>query len=137
MRLSIKKTMKRAAVAGITMMVAAVLSGCESSEKVIERLLLEVDKGDSSAMLSIAELYCGGQNIEQDDLTCGIWLKMASEHGQARAQYMLGVMYEKGIGMRADPVEAYRWYSLSAGQGIAMAVEALRNLEGALLPVQI
>ncbi len=39
--------------------------------------------------------------------------KRAAENGQPVAQYLVGRMYDSGWGVRVDPVEAYKWYSLA------------------------
>jgi hypothetical protein len=43
------------------------------------------------------------------------------EQGDAAAQYGLGVLYERGQGVRQDDVEAVKWYRLAAKQGDAKA----------------
>lgn len=45
--------------------------------------------------------------------------------GDADAQYRLGVMHAKGIGVSKDRQESLRWYRRAAGQGHAKAREAL------------
>ena len=49
-----------------------------------------------------------------------LWLPLA-EQGDAKAQYNLGVMYSKGLGVPQDHKEAVRLYRLSAEQGDADA----------------
>ncbi len=46
---------------------------------------------------------------------------MAAAQGDARAQYNLGVMYDKGQGVRQDYAEAVKWYRMAAEQGNANA----------------
>ncbi|MDF1839560.1 MAG: tetratricopeptide repeat protein, partial [Planctomycetota bacterium] len=41
--------------------------------------------------------------------------------GDAKAQYLVGLMYDEGQGVPEDRVEAARWYRLSADQGNAAA----------------
>ena len=38
----------------------------------------------------------------------------AAEVGHTRAQYMLGVLYTNGNGVRKNDVQAHKWFSLSA-----------------------
>jgi TPR repeat protein len=45
-----------------------------------------------------------------------IWLPLA-KHGDIRAQYNLGVLYDKGFGVPQDFAEAIRWYRAAADQG--------------------
>src|SRR5690606_16096318 len=56
-----------------------------------------------------------------------IWLPEAKA-GDPRAQYSLGVLYERGHGVPRDLVTAAKWYALSARQEYAPAVTALRAL---------
>jgi TPR repeat protein len=47
--------------------------------------------------------------------------RLAAEQGNARAQYNLGVMHQKGEGVTQDYQEAVKWYRLAAEQGNASA----------------
>src|SRR5580700_10170024 len=47
--------------------------------------------------------------------------KAAANQGQAEAQYNLGMLYWKGLGVASDPEEAFRWLRLAADQGQADA----------------
>jgi len=49
-----------------------------------------------------------------------LWLPLA-EQGNARAQFNLGLMYDKGRGVPQDDKEAVKWCRLSAEQGDAKA----------------
>ena len=55
------------------------------------------------------------QDISTNDL-----LKIARK-GDAKAQYSLGHMYDRGEGVSKDYKEAVRWFQLSAAQGYAPA----------------
>ena len=46
--------------------------------------------------------------------------KALAAEGDARAQYNLGVMYEKGQGVLQDYKEAVEWYRIAAAQGDAV-----------------
>ena len=81
-------------------------------------------------------MWSAGSSIDQDDQICGMWMKRAAEKGHMRAQYMLGRMYELGLGMRADPVHAYKWYSLAADQGYQMAATGAKNMWTVMTPEQ-
>jgi TPR repeat protein len=47
------------------------------------------------------------------------WYRKAADQGNATAQNNLGKIYEDGLGVREDWVEAVRWYRKSAEQGFA------------------
>ena len=48
------------------------------------------------------------------------WLRLAEE-GDALAQFNLGLLYESGRGVVADPAKAAAWYERAARQGMARA----------------
>lgn len=52
------------------------------------------------------------------------WLPLA-KHGNADAQFGMGMMYEKGQGLPRDDSQALSWYEKSAEQGHALAMERL------------
>jgi len=49
----------------------------------------------------------------------------AANQGDAEAQYRLGVLYAKGVGVKKDRREANRWYRKAANQGHEKAQQAL------------
>ena len=49
------------------------------------------------------------------------WFLKAAEQGHPRAQLKIGLMYDKGEGVKQDPVEAAKWYRRAASQGYAPA----------------
>ena len=55
-------------------------------------------------------------------------LQRDAEHGDARAQFRLGLFYDKGEGVTRDDVEAVHWYRLSAEQGNADAQKNLGDM---------
>lgn len=48
-------------------------------------------------------------------------LKASAETGDAEAQFKLGVLYEKGRGVKRDQAQAFYWYGKAAAQGYAKA----------------
>jgi hypothetical protein len=49
----------------------------------------------------------------------------AAKQGDAEAQYRLGVLYDKGVGVKKDKAEAVRWYRRAASRGHAKARDSL------------
>lgn len=45
------------------------------------------------------------------------WLRKSAKEGYLGAQYMMGVAYYKGIGVKVDYFEAVQWWRSSAYQG--------------------
>ena len=52
-----------------------------------------------------------------------------AEQGHAQAQVNLGILYSQGRGVPKDSVQAYRWYTLAAGQGDDLAEKFTDHLE--------
>ena len=53
----------------------------------------------------------------------------AADQGHAKAQFELGLMYERGSGVPKDPAEAARWFKKAAAQGLDIAQKALGRVE--------
>ena len=45
------------------------------------------------------------------------WYKKAAEQEHPQALYKMGVMYEKGTGVRRDITKARKWYQMAASKG--------------------
>ena len=54
---------------------------------------------------------------------------LASEQGDAKAQYNCGVMYYNGYGVERDVEEALRLFELAAAQGFKQAQDVLADLK--------
>lgn len=55
------------------------------------------------------------------------WYRKAAGQGNADGEYGLGTMYMSGEGVKADPAEAYRWFTRAADRGHELATVALAN----------
>ncbi|MEI6985655.1 MAG: tetratricopeptide repeat protein [Rhodospirillaceae bacterium] len=85
--------------------------------------------------LMVLGLSCtGGASLRADQLEDGLSAYSSSDYQQAallvrpvaeagnkEAQYVLGVMYDRGNGVPQDMVAAASWYARSANQGHALA----------------
>lgn len=56
------------------------------------------------------------------------WYERLAERGDAEAQLRLGLLYEEGVGVEADPAAARRWYGAAAEQGDLRAQWRLARL---------
>ncbi len=56
------------------------------------------------------------------------WYRLTAEKGDARAQFLLGYMYEAGERMAPDPALARAWYAKAAAQGEPRASFRLARL---------
>jgi TPR repeat protein len=66
---------------------------------------------------------------------------MAAEQGHGRAQNNLSTFYFTGVGVERDPLEAWKWLTLSAedlkGAGRQIALENRKVIEKEMTPAQI
>jgi hypothetical protein len=60
-----------------------------------------------------------------------------ADKGNALAQFSLGFIYEKGLGMPQDYVRTDMWFSLAAAQGTKGAAEWRERLAARMSPTQI
>lgn len=69
-----------------------------------------VDLGSSHAMCYLARAYLqGGALVPQDQAKAIPLLQRAADAGDADSIRLLGDIYEKGLGVPKDPVEAAKW----------------------------
>ncbi|HTW54522.1 MAG TPA: tetratricopeptide repeat protein [Stellaceae bacterium] len=52
-------------------------------------------------------------------------LRPLAEHGDAKAQFRLGFMYDSGQGVPRDQAEAAKWYRKAGDQGVMLAQDRL------------
>jgi hypothetical protein len=62
-------------------------------------------------------MYENGQGVVRDYATAASWYRSAANHGNATAQYALGILYFKGEGVSKDLVAAHMWFDLAAAHG--------------------
>jgi hypothetical protein len=62
--------------------------------------------------------------------------RLNADRGDAPAMTLIGELYNQGLGVRQDPVEAARWYQLAAraGDAHAMASLGLMSIDGRGVP---
>jgi TPR repeat protein len=73
--------------------------------------------------------------LPQDYAEAARFFRKAADQQNPKAQYLLGMCYEKGRGVEQDAVEAKKWYESAAAKGDIDARNRLNvNLSG--LPVQ-
>ncbi len=56
-------------------------------------------------------------SIIQNGKKAAKYFEQAAKQNDPRAQFEIGEMYQKGIGVKADPYMAYAWYKAAAEQG--------------------
>ena len=87
----------RVALPGILSLAAVIVASCAQREALPEEF---------------AELLTHGDVTE---------IQLLAEQGDANAQFLLGLIYERGQSVPQDDTEAFRWFRLAAEQGGAKA----------------
>lgn len=94
--------------------------------------------GHRIAMYDLAIYYIEGKGGVTADLSIAAqWFRKAAEFGMTDAQYNLAVLYERGTGVKADPVEAYNWYSIAGAQGDQDAASRAAQMRAELPPIAL
>jgi len=81
-------------------------------------------------MVNLAAMLLHGEGIEADQREAAGWFFVAAQSGDPRAQYALGVMAARGMGMNVNREAALDLFRLSAAQGLRDA--QLRLVEAGL-----
>ena len=80
------------------------------------------EAGDNRAMLGLAYIRLNPDQDSYNPEEAVLYLTRAAEAGAADAQYELAKLYEKGLGVAADPARALELYQLAADQDFPDAV---------------
>ncbi len=86
-------------------------------EKALELWKALAERGNTTAMTNLANMYEQGQGVERDTAAAAEWLRRAAELGDRVAQLNLGLAFERGTGVERDNREAARWFRRAAEQG--------------------
>lgn len=98
----------------------------EGTDKAFFWMNQAVKAGDPTAMISLAEWYLTGE-LESDEDRAIALIQRAAELRDADAQYLLGIGYLDGIGVKRNAVEGVKWLKRAANQNHALALFELAN----------
>jgi localization factor PodJL len=84
--------------------------------------------GDPAAAYEVASRFAEGRGVTLSNEDQAHWLERAAKQGLAPAQFRLGGLYEKGIGVRKDLLRARDLYLAAAQKGNAKAMHNLAVL---------
>ena len=89
--------------------------------------------GDPSAAYEVASRFVEGRVVPQNSEEAARWFDLAAKKGLVPAQFRLGTLYEKGVGVKKDLAMARDLYRAAAdkGHGKAMHNLAVLYAEGA------
>jgi TPR repeat protein len=111
----------------LVVVATAVLAGCSHPAASITRT--KAMTGDREAQYTLGRWYATlegePQGIRQNLTEAAKWLRKSADQRYAPAQSLLGMLYEKGLGVPKDYAEAGKLYRKAAEQGIVSAQSAL------------
>lgn len=82
---------------------------------------------DAPIQLLLGNLYDSGVGDENKE-AAAMWYLKAAEQGDVEAQYRVGLLYDRGDGVKRDYRAAREWYLKAAAQGEANAQNNLGSL---------
>jgi TPR repeat protein len=96
-------------------------------------LTAKAEMGDARAELALGQLYEVGAlaadgSAVHDYAGAAYWYHAASEHGQAAASYLLALLYGRGLGVTAKPVQAFALLQKAADGNYVPAMAPLSDL---------
>jgi TPR repeat protein len=95
-------------------------------DAVLRQLRADAANGSSVAEAKLGDVYFDGILLKQDLKMSAEWYRISSSHHNAYAQMMLGLMYQRGLGVARNEEEAVLWYHRAEKQ--ASYVHAKREL---------
>ena len=86
------------------------------------------DQGNPYAFSTLGDFFFNGEVVDYDAETAFNSYEIAANYGVNHAQYMLGIMYSKGIGTEKDHDKALEWLAIANNNGHPDALDAILSL---------
>ncbi len=96
--------------------------------------LMELERKDHDAQVQSWIGFCYeseefGMDFPKDYEKAFEWYQKAADQGSINAQFHLGLMYHKGLGVEANYEKAVEWYQKAVDQGHARARKCLIQIK--------
>jgi localization factor PodJL len=96
-----------------------------------QHYLSAAEAGNARAMHNLAVLYASGDS-KPDYQNAIKWFRKAADYGIVDSQYNLAMLYLRGVGIEANPGQAYKWLAIAARDGDADAARKRDEVGGRL-----
>lgn len=107
------------------LVVLLLLCGATAHADSFAQTKAKAQSGNPEAQYQLAKMYEGGTGVERSIETALDWYKQAASHGHSQSMLRLAVLYYNGdvLGntLKADPREAWLWFTFAAAHGQAQA----------------
>ncbi|MEX1116211.1 MAG: trypsin-like peptidase domain-containing protein [Akkermansiaceae bacterium] len=105
--------------------IISLYSGMKNKKEILRWWIVSAEAGDETAAGSIARADPALLKSLKSSTSIIDTLKKSAEEGDAEAMYNLASAYEKGNGVKADPIQALRWYEAAARKGHYWALDQI------------
>ncbi|WP_176730307.1 tetratricopeptide repeat protein [Devosia insulae] len=100
-------------------------------------LLEEAAGAFTPANVLLADLLLWGHGVDENPARAVTLYQAAAAENFPPAEFGLGVAYQNGRGVPADPALAAKWYGLAAKHGVAAAADRLADLDRGTVEPQV
>jgi TPR repeat protein len=94
------------------------------------------EQGEIGAHCNLGNLYAEPGALQNDRQALDCYRRGAAL-GDPNAQFNIGLFYQQGRGVLADPVKALAWFQVAAGNGQAEGAKAAAQLKATLNPTEV
>jgi len=95
--------------------------------------MLFAEQRSSETQFELGQMF-SSTHEQRDYQQAAHWFDHAARQGNARAQYKIGLMYSKGIGVAQNYIKSYAWLKVAASQGSARALRYLKKVAKRIPP---
>lgn len=95
-----------------------------------ENWILASERGNTTAMVAIANMYLQGEGRPKNPRRAASWYKKAAVHGDSVGQVNFGDFLLRGIGIPKNIIHAYAWLKLAGDNGNNWAHDQYLKIEG-------
>ena len=82
--------------------------------------------GSVLACRKMGEVYYRGYGVVQNFQAAHAWLKLSAEKEDAESLFLMGTLYQFGMGVKQDTVQAKQFFERAARQGHTKSIESLK-----------
>jgi len=95
----------------------------------IECINRYAQKGNAQYQFILGVCYKYGlKGLYQNYHEANVWFEKSADQNYAESQYMLGIAYEEGLGVRQNYFEAKEWYGKACDNGDQRGCDAYTRL---------